>query len=646
MQHISLTMRKMKLLALLLAMVVMPNVGFCQNTTQKVMKVDTVKRTTPIAVSPQRSVTTTTSVEVANPTMITYNDTILCAIQDTLNQIAERTRWEFLGAESTKSNSWIGLLALIVGTGAAYFAWKGYVYQRKSAKSLEQMENKRLPFMVFAKKIFENVLTLDILTEIETTGLDPKKEERRDGYQVDRAIDGLRMPDDLIELRCYESFKDSVYVAAINLKVSWRNYNKRVDELAGVCEKGEYGEALSLYQKLRQKTVLLLQEFFEFEDLIMSTPIGSSSVKKTILRHYYFSDIYTDQSGKHIPIYYKPINSKMRFLSQLLVDSFRGNEQRDIRANRGVLSRFRTLQELKNGIEDIPWVADCKVFRHDISTFGFCPELPINSHSYKMIKEKMWYANRNRKSWHYIRAYFENPFYLQDCFHGWPQPAIGLFRLIYDSIGEKKKENYPGLWNKIYDLAWKNYFFSNYFCIIQNNTILLRMMYNLEMGIRRKSMIDDVQFQQSECLYFAEEYYRYNSFHECFVESPLLDVSFRDLIYAVVAEQSTSFDAVELNVGVGEKKMMRKHINVNEFIPVLETIGVMRLGEIVVRSKGELDAVLQKYHREEFSYPLDDCNIANKLNEHFIRRNKEIRHEKRWNRKMQKRRRYRMIKMK
>ena len=78
MQHISLTMRKMKLLALLLAMVVMPNVGFCQNTTQKVMKVDTVKRTTPIAVSPQRSVTTTTSVEVANPTMITYNDTILC----------------------------------------------------------------------------------------------------------------------------------------------------------------------------------------------------------------------------------------------------------------------------------------------------------------------------------------------------------------------------------------------------------------------------------------------------------------------------------------------------------------------------------------------------------------------------------------
>ena len=73
MQHISLTMRKMKMLVLLLAMVVMPNVGFCQNTPQKEMKVDAVKQTTPNAVSSQKSVTTTTSFEVANPYYIARN---------------------------------------------------------------------------------------------------------------------------------------------------------------------------------------------------------------------------------------------------------------------------------------------------------------------------------------------------------------------------------------------------------------------------------------------------------------------------------------------------------------------------------------------------------------------------------------------
>lgn len=585
-----------------------------------------------------------------NSLAISGNEIILGSIQDTINEISSNTKpKEFIfWKDSSKVGSWIGLLALIAGIAAAYYARVGYKYQKKSAESLENMEKKRLPFMAFAKKIFENILTLDILAEIEDYCPDAEKSRKRDGYQAERHIAGLKMPDDLIDMRCYEKFSgDGIYAAAIKMKIDWRNYNRIVDELAIQYEKGEYEKAKSLYRKLRQRSVSLLNGFFAFEDLITANPIKKYSVLKSCLNwiRFYFprEKEVPPQDGSvklppHIFHYYRgwktqgglsshPIDSKKRFLSHLFMESIQEKQHKELRYKRMEMAKFKSLQDFMalTG-SDIPWLADCTIFKHDADSLDFNTDFVEEDYARKMIDRKLLWGQS--RFWNVIKLSCENPHYIQSHFHGWPYSALEMFILAYEGVfcGPMLPENQS--WNRIFRYAWRRYIdgmvYGPLYDRKQDNSLLVAMVYNLELGLRRRVMIEDAQFLESEKALYAEELYRYNSFADCFEESTKLGISFRQLIYAIVAEQNVSFNALWLNIGIGRNESKVLYVKASDFIPVLETIGVINGGKIAIRTRDEVDNIMAVYGMEDFSYRVDEKDAAKVLREHFERRNIEL----------------------
>lgn len=288
MQYKSLIIRKMKLFVLFFAVVTIPNMGFCQNTPQRVAKVDSVKKITPIAVSSQKSVVTTATFDVANPTTITYNDTALKSIQDTLNLIAENARWRFLGFESTKSNSWIGFAALLVGLLAAGFAGAGFWFQMKSAKSLKVIQGRRVPYNVFAQKMVDTSVVLDILIEIERSDIsEVDKQYRRLGYEVDKLLEGMKLPDDMIDLNWY---KDEIVYKII---FEWRDFNYMIDSTKAYYINRQNEYLLSSYLSLRENIKKIFNHLSTWEDTILLLELEKKYGKRAYKYFYGHNDKFS-----------------------------------------------------------------------------------------------------------------------------------------------------------------------------------------------------------------------------------------------------------------------------------------------------------------------------------------------------------------
>lgn len=588
---------------LIFALFMSPVMGFGQNVPQKVAKVDSVKQVE--TVLPIHESLTAELV----PSMV-GNDTILSSIQDTLNQIASITtknaKKRFLGAESDTANNMISLWAMLFGFGAAVFALLGFIYQRKSAISLQNIETKRLPYMLFARNIFDNILTLDILADIENDeGDEDEKNERRNGYQVDKAIEGLRMPDDLIDIKCYERFEDNnVYAKAMELKVSWRSYNKYVDELLRYYNNKDYNNLIVLYGKLRKKTIILLQELADFENLINGMVMSEEDV-----RMYGKIDVETFESeetiverlktGNRVPN--TPNGAKKIFLHQLILDSYYGQEQRNLKLSLEKRMMGENPMSEKT-YKATKWrfpLIDSRLFKYDTESLGFDMNIFIPQNVSKIPTNRMllkgkgvWrnpeQTNKLLELLQHIQTLWEcaqtgegNWFYEQICFD---DNRNDLFAVYSFAIAEYASK----VWSRAEPLPVNKY-----------GTFLLRVIYNMEIGLRRKKMIEDTSFFDKESYRFLKEFYRYQSIPIHYGFANRNGITLKQLICSVVAEQSLSFNLMELCFDMecnGHGLVLLKPLGV---APTLEKIGVIKNDSIVVATDDVLEDILRKIQNQD-----------------------------------------------
>jgi hypothetical protein len=331
----------------------------------------------------------------------------------------------------------------------------------------------------------------------------------------------------------------------------------------------------------------------------------------------------------------------MRFLSQLLLDSYKGTEQCKLRENRDFILRDWSAERLNEAeTENIPWVADSAIFKHDANILGIGPNIPMNEYAEKMLLMKA--RKYKDRSWKYWERLSKSTLFLQSQFHGWPQSTIDLYKLIYDKVGNiERPTRMVCLWNYFFESVWNRYFDNMINRRDDDNYALLCLMYNQELGLRRRAMLEGAQSFRRESLYYAEEFRRYDHL----LVSPLYFDSdkhrhfvFRDLICAVVAEQCVSFNVDDLLVAYGTDEGFRFHTDVKDFVPVLTAMGVIRGGKVVVRTSEEIETLLQKYHGEKFvDEELDDRYMSKWLNSRILRLNRKNRQEKRMERKMAKR---------
>ena len=614
-----------KVLTLLLVMLVLPAVGYGQNNPQKEAKKDSVKQT--VTVVPIHESLTA---ELA-PSMV-GNDTILSSIQDTLNQIASITtrnaEKRFLGAESDTANNRISLLAMLFGFGAAVFALLGFIYQRKSAISLQNIETKRLPYMLFARNIFDNILTLDILADIENDEVDEdEKNERRNGYQVDKAIEGLRMPDDLIDIKCYERFEDNnIYAKAMELKVSWRSYNKYVDELLRYYNNKDYNNLIVLYGKLRKKTISLLQELADFENLINGMVMSEEDV-----RVYGKIDVETFESeetiverlktGNRVPN--TPNGAKKIFLHQLILDSYYGQEQRNLK-----LCLEKRMME-KNPMSEKTYKAtnwrfpliDSRLFKYDTESLGFDMNIFIPQNVSKIPTNRMLIkgkdvrrnpeqTNKLLELLQHIQTLWEcaqtgegNWFYEQICFD---DKRNDLFAVYSFAIAEYASK----VWSRAEPLPVNKY-----------GTFLLRVIYNMEIGLRRKRMIEDTSFFDKESYRFLKEFYRYQSIPIHYGFADQNGITLKQLICSVVAEQSLSFNLMELCFDMECNSHGLVLLEPLGLAPTLEKIGVIKNDSIVVATEDVLEELLQKVQNQDI---LNERVDTSEFSERYIKLNDQM----------------------
>ena len=109
----------------------------------------------------------------------------------------------------------ISLLALIAGCIAAYYSWKGYVYQRVSAEKLEKLVPGQISLYGIAGSLLNTILDIEAIY----FGLQNYK-----SYPLKLILSTASLPDDFIDLNKYEKNK-RCYDAAVEIKTSWRNYN-------------------------------------------------------------------------------------------------------------------------------------------------------------------------------------------------------------------------------------------------------------------------------------------------------------------------------------------------------------------------------------------------------------------------------------
>ena len=261
----------MKRLFLLFCLLLIHACGWCFNSNNESNK--------PIIILPNDTLL------LANISTYSESDSTLKEINGTTNRIALQTQpQKFLGADSGKSNGYINLFAMVFGLLAATFGFLGYFYQKKSARSLKEMQPKRIPFGVLANNIYDNINKLDILIEIEKSNSNESlKTRRRNYYNSKRLLESIRMPDDLVELSCYEKYKENtIYSEAYSIIMQWRGFNSFLDEVINNHSKVIFNP-LDDYLQLKKELMSIFSKFADFENLFREEEINNSKRKNKVL---------------------------------------------------------------------------------------------------------------------------------------------------------------------------------------------------------------------------------------------------------------------------------------------------------------------------------------------------------------------------
>lgn len=141
-----------------------------------------------------------------------------------MEEVVENTRPQYIfdfDSNIAYIGFFISLLALIAGCIAAYYSWKGYVYQRQSAEKLEKLVPGQISFYGIAGSLLNTILDLEAIY----FGL-----KNFQFYPLKLILSTAALPDDFIDLSKYEKNK-RCYDAAVEIKTSWRNYNIFINSL-------------------------------------------------------------------------------------------------------------------------------------------------------------------------------------------------------------------------------------------------------------------------------------------------------------------------------------------------------------------------------------------------------------------------------
>ena len=178
--------------------------------------------------------------ELNNSTEVTLDSLYveISTIKDTLASVSQHTApTSFLGLDSGLSNSWIGLVAMIVGFIAAYYGYKGFKYQKIASEELKSMVPKRIPLLPFLKKLYDNTIIFRLIYDYSI----PLSDEGGHN-QVELEVDFERnhlpweslmlsamLQESLFDLSKYEKYSDrNIYISAIEMRLRWKEYNSEI----------------------------------------------------------------------------------------------------------------------------------------------------------------------------------------------------------------------------------------------------------------------------------------------------------------------------------------------------------------------------------------------------------------------------------
>lgn len=159
----------------------------------------------------------------------------IATIKDTLASVSQHTMpKEFLGLESTISNSWIALLAFAVGCIAAFYGYRGFKYQKIASEELKKIVPKRIPLLPFLKKLYDNTIiirlvydyTFKLPSEVDESSKSNKKDYDYNYLPWENLLTSAMLPEALFDLSKYEKYDNpDIYIYAVEMKLRWQEYN-------------------------------------------------------------------------------------------------------------------------------------------------------------------------------------------------------------------------------------------------------------------------------------------------------------------------------------------------------------------------------------------------------------------------------------
>lgn len=129
--------------------------------------------------------------------------------------------YEFFDIDTTGPTFWIAVLGVLLSTVAAFFGWRGFVYQKKAAESLSKISTGNIKFEEYTVNFHQNLVNLLAMNHIIQNGI---------GLPKEAMLDRLYIPDDVVDLNIYED-QPRIYKAALQLKMQIRDFNLDVNYL-------------------------------------------------------------------------------------------------------------------------------------------------------------------------------------------------------------------------------------------------------------------------------------------------------------------------------------------------------------------------------------------------------------------------------
>jgi len=161
-------------------------------------------------------------------------DTILCEKLDSINAairvIEENVRhYEVFNVDTTSLIFWATIIGLILSEIAAYFGYKGYVYQKEATNSLKSLSERNVPFeelILLCQHAFVHLLAIRYVQG--SLGKTPNM----------RALENITLPENLLDISIYQN-DVGTYRKALRLKMAIRDYNNSIDYLTELLEQNK-----------------------------------------------------------------------------------------------------------------------------------------------------------------------------------------------------------------------------------------------------------------------------------------------------------------------------------------------------------------------------------------------------------------------